>query len=507
MSWSKNPIIKQSSYIYNSKKHPYISSNSPIIHIMMQEYDHEDLEIILLATKETQETNDLTIEYSDNHQEQYSNISFVEYLKKELQDAYHLEALENDTSVFKRGSHKIIFKEFPLDMDKQYEAITSIVNEINTIPKDKIDHLWIDPHGGPRNINVTMLGLLSLLHNFHITPEYVFDLKYDNDTHIATIKNNDDIYTIYNFVSAMNTFYNSQNADLLIDYLNSTDKGKVSAANNTAKALKVISDGLQFCNSELYKTGINDLHKTLVSLKNDNSYVSLFNDFIEAEFNDGEFQPLRTIERCLNNSLYQQTLTFIESFIPDEIAKYKIIYLSKEDYDHYESYKNNNKNKILNKNETLNKIVLNKLGDELFPKQTLATLKGQEDINEINKLYFQLIPIINTKLKNIETYNAIDSSFIPHDITFNLLSNTNKNYTVFSYNSNPTFTCILHSNIKKTDSYYYEAVLSLIMFFVILKIRNNVSHSNKTVLDYDQIIQFLKHYIEITKDLFEKVGK
>ena len=506
--------INPSDYQYtNQPKHSYLSSNSPIIHIMMQEYSDQDLVIILLATKATQQEHDVIV---DDTQEKHFHLSPVEFLKYELAEAYHLESpkRKGNEEIFIRGSHKVTFLELSLDLKDQYKTINETVNIINSINiRDGIERLWIDPHGGLRDVNITMLGILSLLHNFQITPEYVFDLKYDNN--IAIINNNDEIYAIYDFVSAMNTFYNSQNADLLIDYFNSTAQEKYPAAKQTANALKVISDGLQFCNPELYKNGVTQLGNVLDDLYKDNSYFSLFKDFIEDEFLDvlidGEFKPLRAIESCMRNALYQQALTFIESFMPEQYAYYHLLYFSDDDIMRYEDYKKGNK--VKNINEPLNKTILNKLrGNVVLKEKTVKNSQKNKVKNVKNetedKPSLQNIPLINKKLKNIDISQVEDKSFMIPEITFDFLSFTNKPNTLPNGNkSNEIFKYTLLSNLKKTDSYYHEAILSIIMLCVIIQVRNKVNHGNSTVLDYDEIIDFLKYYIQITKDLFERIRR
>lgn len=494
----KHPnIIKESYYLYGDKpKQSYFSSNSPIIHIMMKEYDDKDLEIILLVTKEAKEKNEVVLKCSN---EKHLKISSVDFLQRELQYTYHLKRLEKEdsTTIYTRNNNnKIVFKELPIDSENQYETITRIVDEITTIPKEEIDHLWIDPHGGPRDFNISMLGILSLLHNFHITPEYIFDLKYDTGEHISFINNNDEIYAIYDFVSAMNTFYNSQNADLLIDYFNSIEQEKYPAAKQTAYALKVISDGLQFCDPELYKNGITKLGSVLDGLSNDNSYFSLFKSFIEDEFRDsivdGEFKPLSAIERCLNNALYQQALTFIESFMPQQYVDYRLLFFSDD--------------KVTNVNEQLVRAFFKDLLEDNFFKE--KTVKGnKEDKNELGKRSIELMSIINNKLKDIKISEVEDSSFILGNDSFDFLSYTKKEYSLTTGNSNSTLTYPLLTDLKQTDSHYHKAILSIIMFCVIVRIRNNVNHGNDTVLDYNQIIQFLSHYIEITKNLFDTIDE
>lgn len=502
--------INPSYYQYgDNPKQSYLSSNSPIIHIMMQEYSDQDLVIILLATKATQQEHDVIV---NTAQEKHLHLSPVEFLKYELAEAYHLEPFKRkgNKEIFTRGNHKVTFLELPLDLQDSYKTINEIVKNINIINDNEcVGKLWIDPHGGPRNISITMLGVLSLLHNFQITPEYVFDLKYDKG--IAMINNNDEIYAIYDFVSAMNTFYNSQNADLLIDYFNSTEQEKYPAAKQTADALKVISDGLQFCNPELYKNGVTQLGNVLDDLYKDNSYFSLFKDFIEDEFLDvlidGEFKPLRAIESCMRNALYQQALTFIESFMPEQYAYYHLLYFSDDDIMRYEAFKKGNK--VKNANEPLNKAVLNKLrGEVVLKEKTVKNSQKNKVKNETEDMpSLKIIPLVNNKLENLNITQSDDTSYMTPDITFDFLSFTNKTDKLETASkTKEIFTYTALSDLKKSDSYYHEAILSIIMFCVIINIRNKVNHGNTVLLDYKQAITFIKYYIEITKDLFKKMG-
>ena len=74
--------------------------------------------------------------------------------------------------------------------------------------------------------------------------------------------------------------------------------------------------------------GLEELRKTLPAAKTADDTFAIFSDYVEADYGDmmkDDFNNILIVRRCLEKHLYQQALTFLESFMPSQYLKSSVL--------------------------------------------------------------------------------------------------------------------------------------------------------------------------------------
>ncbi len=216
------------------------------------------------------------------------------------------------------------------------DAAGRLIKEASTQENRK---LWIDTHGGLRDIAFTLNSIVSLLHVYSISVDRFVTVvmpQIDKDTGEeicpAIIKNASKSFDMFDFVSGMNEFNSFGIADKLDTYLRlSTDKQLINP-------IIKISNGTRLCDPVLYLEGLKELGKEVDQIhkgqKKPEGYISIFVDYIEKDYGvllDNENRTvLDIIIRCEKKKLYQQALTFIESLMPHMFHERRILFYDRD---------------------------------------------------------------------------------------------------------------------------------------------------------------------------------
>ena len=231
----------------------------------------------------------------------------------------------------------------PLEgLEQTVDTIREIYSEEN---KEDIS-LWLDIHGGYRDVNVMMAALLSLLKNEGINHDKIYSARFSDKNVIFEAK---EMFDMFDFVTGMNDFFNFGSASVLktIRDYETQDSKKLR------NILELISHGTQFSAPYLYIDGIKALIGYMKDNRLNNNRVrekehkldifeqNIFNDFgedfkkfmeMDPESEDFENELIvAIIERCVDKKLYQQALTFIETLMPKFFNKKKYFYYDEKE--------------------------------------------------------------------------------------------------------------------------------------------------------------------------------
>ncbi len=240
----------------------------------------------------------------------------------------------------RKALNDCLFSYTVIDLHKPEEAIQESVKKIKSLKDVKHDdeiRLWIDTHGGIRDVAVLINVVGYLLQEFED-----FDIAgiYGTETSNNNIIDQKNAFYSLAFVSGMSDFMNFGNVDVLKKYYQSDISGGDKGIRNLINAMQMVSDGTQFCDPYLYKEGLDALSIVIESpggdpLKAEMALLPIFYDNIKKDYGillDKERRSdLDIVERCMKKKQYQQALTFVEALMPQYFFDKQILYFSDED--------------------------------------------------------------------------------------------------------------------------------------------------------------------------------
>lgn len=293
-----------------------ISQMEPIAKYMISRYKDEPVHLIVLCTPETEKV--------------------MEKEKSDFKGEIPIEFFENQIAEFcKENQFKNpVIHRIRLLVDNPYKGIAEAVDKIRELKgADPNGVLWIDPHGGFRDVALVMQAVISLLKVDGIVPDDIYGIRYDHDNDKNTIVPQRDAFQVFDFVTGMNDFINFGNADVLKTYFVHGDETE----RKVVGAIDKIAQGTQLCYPVLYRQGLNELERLLPSMETgSDTMLGLFREYIEDCYGGLLKAKTRTtlgiVKHCYEKKLYQQALTFIESDMPREIIAKDILTFGEENY-------------------------------------------------------------------------------------------------------------------------------------------------------------------------------
>ena len=216
---------------------------------------------------------------------------------------------------------EIVIKD--LDEGNPNKGIHDAVNYIRK-NSDEMGELWIDTHGGFREVALIMEAIISLLKVDNIVPDRIYGVTYGNKKVIVDQKES---FSVFDFVSGMNEFIDHGSVNILNRYYYNTDNMKII---NLLSAMNKVSKGTQECDTNEYEEGLDELGAALERLDQNDSLMGIFKEYVRRSYGNLLYRDKRTtidiIERCLEKGLTQQALTFVESRMPEEFTRRKVLY-------------------------------------------------------------------------------------------------------------------------------------------------------------------------------------
>ena len=224
--------------------------------------------------------------------------------------------------------------------------------------------LYIDTHGGLRDVVVALGAVISLLSvGEAIRPKMIMGINMAS----GRIEDQSAAFNIFSFFSGINDFLHFGNADVLSEYFDSKNEfsyltGADPAVQNTArqitKHMQKISLGAQMSDPKPFLEGLKELGEEFeAGVSEDGNSIlkgtslGIFEQKIKDEYGDLLKDPniLDLIIWCVNRGLIQQALTFIESMLPYYYQDKEILFFDNEELQNFEEDEYSAFNRYLNK--------------------------------------------------------------------------------------------------------------------------------------------------------------
>lgn len=447
-----------------------ISQMEPIAKYMISKYKDDPVHLIVLCTPETEKV--MKKEDSD--------------FKGEIPIVF----FENQIEAFCKENHYMnpVIHRIGLLVDDPYKGIAEAVDKIRELKgADPNGVLWIDPHGGFRDVALVMQAVISLLKVDGIVPDGIYGIRYDHDNAKNTIAQQKDAFQVFDFVTGMNDFINFGNADVLKTYFVHGDETEQKIVG----AIDKIAQGTQLCYPVLYRQGLNELERLLPSMDaGGDTMLGLFREYIEDSYGELLNAKTRTtlgiVKHCYEKKLYQQALTFIESDMPREIITRDILKFGEENYQNEAIKKDAGKTDI--KHCVFDTFIT--LGGLLYSKK-----KGEEhDHVKAMKVFSQKKEFYRSALQNRE--------FVQSPILYNINTvarNNNLPFDVEPYKKGYT---ICKVGTDYPSDYHGVIGIFLRLHRALKGARNLFNHADPDSRDIQAILDTIELYITYAECLY-----
>lgn len=385
------------------------------------------------------------------------------------------------------------------------KTISSVISELRKYRETDNDlSLSIDIHGGPRETQMLIQSIISLLRFENIVSQENFTVRYNTETHIGKIE---PAYDIHQFVTGMSEFLSYGRSATLVDYYRGSD-------NELANLIEHISDAIQLCHINKFDDAIKDMKKYVDNYKEKGDFSDLFIDEIKASY--GELMDVRDrnkviykVKWCVDHDFIQQALTIIESQMPYELLRRNII-----------NYKYDNENEksvcLYCENERGLKAIGNiKLSDALDS----AKPEWESEIN------YSLIAWIRKNLCTLKKYpdghkvynpklvisGNCKETYLSHDTSTDDLSKNCNIYFVKRDECGKKVRSAIKLSFLPNDKLAGEIqndLKRLLMLHLALKEQRNVSNhaSSASRASSDEVRVAIDAYIELTEKIFDTLN-
>jgi hypothetical protein len=263
------------------------------------------------------------------------------YMYSLLSDFYKLRALEDNEDVLVSFVPTTTRKEGSIDT----QNITRII-ELVTGGEEEFVNLYVDMQGLERTDDFTMVTVLSILKN-----EWKNKLRIQAVLSTASygfareIRNEHTRYELNNLLAGMNAFIQYGKVGSLREYWDALDAYD-DHVERLFFAMQYIDDGVSLCNIADLEYGIKELRKVLAEERTgeekrlESNVITILEAGIRRDFGpllagdkEDEVDVLELIKWTYRKEFYQQTLTLVESRIPDDFVKRGVLYYAENDRD------------------------------------------------------------------------------------------------------------------------------------------------------------------------------
>lgn len=251
------------------------------------------------------------------------------YIYNEMDSFYKMHMLEKNKDT--------IVRYIPITIDKTIalDSITSIVRE--TIEDEKAEiNLYMDMQGLKTIDANTMISTFMLINRrigYSLNLAGLIHTSKEANSFSGNISNVIKNYEIQNFISGIDLFLNFGKPDMLKQHRDSLGLNG-PYVDWLFYGMDSIDEGITLCNVDLIANGIKVIKKTIQNLKSEaigeNIYLDILINTITSDYgpllsSDELFIP-ELIKWAHRKGLYQQTLTIIESKVPEDMVKRGIYY-------------------------------------------------------------------------------------------------------------------------------------------------------------------------------------
>ena len=383
------------------------------------------------------------------------------------------------------------FIQVEIDENNTDKGLVKAVNTLIDIKKNnKVNHIWIDTHGGFRDVTFTLNSLISLLKIYDVNPNRIFGVRFSGpgDKSINQIVDQENSFKMSNFVSGMNEFIKYGSAELLADYYSSEDDLQT---NKIVKAIREVSDGTKLCDPGMYLKSLDNLGQSINEYNEIEKPFDVFVRYIKDDYglllDNSRRRNIDVIERCYKKGMYQQALTFIESLMPDD-------YVNKG----FVSCDSGQRSNIQASKETQRKTYVS---DEYYIFDTFISLKinyytrDRADSIKTDKGFTDNEMKDYGSLQMIKYFSGENV-----DYTFNGQNPMPENNSQRRHNTRD-FNIIVNNRNKNRDDLFNLFRLH----YAIKQIRNITNHSKTNMFrpTLEEISKALNKYIELAKIVLE----
>lgn len=438
----------------------YIGQLEPVIQYMIMSGTACDIEIIALCTDTVRKDS-----------ENFSGMSALSFYQSRVEELAKEHGMGNKITVT------------PIDISESspIEGISATASYIRNI--SDMHSLWIDTHGGFRDIALTLEAVISLLKVDNIYPDHIFGVRYDKNSAVLTDQTYS--YDMFEFVSGMNEFIGSGSVSLLNRYYEKHHNEQLKPA---LMAMNTISTGAEECNPQMYIDGLNALGSSIDSIDGSDALLGIFADYIRKSYGVLLDQKKRTtvdiIRRCLDKELYQQALTFTETLMPSEFVDRKILYYQESEMDRIK--KVFPKLKPLyetDKNFFINSYVTSSSGNPFFKSSKAIPVTLNEE-----KEYIEILN--GKKSQYTVSTDFLDPMKVVKSKAINISRNPNEKVEF-------TFYTEVGANEWRKAGKLFK------MHKALKRCRNAFNHCNPDRAAMKDIVAVLEQYIALSTELFE----
>ena len=266
--------------------------------------------VIVLATGITKTNGNITIADAGS----FSDVSPLTFFKK--------ISLHNS---FRESQPEASIDVIDLDEFSPQAAIRDSAKAIQDLAKDKKINLYIDNHGGFRDIQLITEAITTLIANSNIDTHF-FNVRYSSEENFIT----DDTSTqIFDLVSGIKELSLYGRMESLRKYANGSSPELI-------QPLNAIAESILWCDAERFFPAVENLKKYFdnpIFSADDNGFLPLFEKQIKEDFQPlfdtidiyHELDAVETIRWCMKKGLYQQAITVLESKMADTLCHRHII--------------------------------------------------------------------------------------------------------------------------------------------------------------------------------------
>ena len=319
------------------------SQLEPVVRYILSKCASEEVYIFSMTTDKTEELKHIEPEKTDTESRERivsdpvgdeSDISAVKFFEERIGKSQEYKCASSCN-----------FSSKTIDLSMPEEAIRVAVERIRDYKEEDSSspmRLWVDTHGGIRDVSLLINVVAFLLYQFKdVELAGIYGTEYSTDkTSENKVIDQRNAFESLSFVSGMSDFMNFGNVDVLEAYYKTNSSGGTKEIQEFIKAMKLISDGTQFCDPYLYTQGLDALGIAIQEIEKEalnpeNALLPIFYRTIRDDYGVLLDPEKRTgfdiIKRCIRKKQYQQALTFIEVLMPEYFFEKRILYFSESD--------------------------------------------------------------------------------------------------------------------------------------------------------------------------------
>ena len=320
--------LQKSKFTYDNSngqkiEREYYSQLEPITRMLIEE-DRQPDEVIMLCTAES-----IGEKYIACDDEQVLLISPCEFYERRINDLVEPGKKIVYTKIPQSLNNGVIDPDLP---ESKRAAVAEVASYLLQKKKENGDlHVWIDTQGGMRDISLLMNAVVSLLKTSAISIEDIYSINFTDG--IGKIMKQNDTYRIFEFVSGMNEFIEYGRTDQLIKYYENIEQKEPPKIINVMQNL---SNAIMVCDTEAFDEELDKLRNEIKNYDGSENDVlfSIFIEQIRVDYKNllnDSCTVLDVIEWLSSKKMYQQTLTYLESKIPNEWGERGILNFTDRD--------------------------------------------------------------------------------------------------------------------------------------------------------------------------------